>query len=151
MVDTPALGAGSLWSGGSSPSKCTKFNIFNLLIMILTIQDVYDQLTHKLSEPFVNNDSKTLIESIRYYLQQYNKDSTIDLRTSPDWKQRMKGEYLSLKEKTEKLHKALIKWDAGTVVPQCNTPIEVLQTQYKHMTNYLNTLEVRMELEGIEY
>lgn len=119
--------------------------------MILSIQDIHDQLTHKLSEPFVNNDSKTLIESILHYLRQYNQDSTIDLRTSPDWKHRVKGEYLSLKEKANKLHKTLIKWDAGTVVPQCNTPIEVLQTQYKHMTNYLNTLEVRMELEGIEY
>ena len=118
--------------------------------MLLSIQDIHDQLTHKLSEPFINNDSMALIKSIIVYLEQYNKDSTIDLRTSPDWKQRMKGEYLSLKEKTEKLHKTLIKWDAGTVVPQCNTPIEVLQTQYKHMTNYLNTLEVRMELEGID-
>lgn len=119
--------------------------------MLLSIQDIHDQLAHKLSETFVDNDSKTLIKSIMVYLEQYNKDSTIDLRTSSDWKERLRGEYLSLKEKTEKLHKTLIKWDAGTVVPQCNTPIEVLQTQYKHMTNYLNTLEVRMELEGIEY
>lgn len=119
--------------------------------MLLSIQDIYDQLTHKLSEPFINNDSKVLIESILYYLKQCNQDSTIDLRTSPDWKERVKGEYLYLKDKTDKLHKALIKWDAGTVVPQSNTPIEVLQTQYKHMTNYLNTLEVRMELENIDY
>ena len=119
--------------------------------MLLSVQDIHDQLAHKVSEPFVDNDSKTLIKSIMVYLEQYNKDSTIDLRTSPDWKERLRGEYLSLKEKIEKLHKALIKWDAGTVVPQCNTPIEVLQTQYKHMINYLATIEVRMELEGIDY
>lgn len=119
--------------------------------MLLSIQDIHDQLAHKLSEPFVDNDSKTLIKSIMVYLEQYNKDSTIDLRTSSDWKERLRGEYLSLKERIEKLHKTLIRWEAGVVEPQCVTPIEVLQTQYEHMTNYLNTLEVRMELEGIEY
>lgn len=119
--------------------------------MLLSIQDIHDQLAHKLSEPFVNDDSKTLIKSIMVYLEQYTKDSTIDLRTSPDWKERLRGEYLSLKERIEKLHKTLIRWEAGVVEPQCVTPIEILQTQYEHMTNYLDTLEVRMELEGIKY
>lgn len=118
--------------------------------MILTIQDIHDQLTHKLSEPFVNNDSRTLIQSILYYLQQYNKDSTIDLRTSPDWKQRLKGEYLQLKDRRNKLHTTLVKIGAGTIEFKGKTPIELLFKQQDAMDAYLEILEMRAELEGIE-
>lgn len=118
--------------------------------MLLSIQDIYDQLTHKLSEPFVNNDSKTLIESILYYLQQYNKDSTIDLRTSPDWKKRLKGEYLQLKDRRNKLHTTLVKIGAGTIDFKGKTPISLLFKQQDAMDAYLELLEMRAELEGIE-
>ena len=121
-----------------------------LLIMLLSIQDIYDQLTHKLSEPFVNNDSRTLIESILFYLQQYNKDSTIDLRTSPDWKKRLKGEYLQLKDRRNKLHTTLVKIGAGTIDFKGKTPINLLFKQQDAMDAYLELLEMRAELEGIE-
>lgn len=120
-----------------------------LLIMLLSIQDIYDQLTHKLSEPFANNDSKTLIESILYYLKQYNMDLTIDLRTSPDWKERLKGEYLQLKDRRNKLHITLVKNAAGTIQFKGNTPISLLIKQEEFMDAYLNILEMRAELEGI--
>ena len=118
--------------------------------MVLSIQDIHDQLTHKLSEPFVNNDSKTLIESILYYLQQYNKDTTIDLRTSPDWKKRLKGEYLQLKDRKNKLHTTLVKNAAGTIQFKGNTPINLLIKQEEFMGAYLDILEMRAEYEGIE-
>jgi hypothetical protein len=117
--------------------------------MLLSVQDIHDQLTHKLSEPFVDGDSKTLIESIRYYLQQYNKDSTIDLRTSPDWKQRLRGEYLQLKDRRNKLHTTLVKIGAGTLEFKGNTPIELLFKQQDAMDAYIEILEMRAELEGI--
>lgn len=118
--------------------------------MLLSIQDIYDQLAHKLSEPFVNNDSKTLIESILFYLQQYNKDSTIDLRTSSDWKERLRGEYLQLKDRRNKLHTTLVKNAAGTIQFKGNTPISLLIKQEEFMDAYLNILEMRAEYEGIE-
>lgn len=118
--------------------------------MLLSIQDIYDQLAHKLSEPFVNNDSKTLIESILYYLKQYNMDSTIDLRTSSDWKERLKGEYLQLKDRRNKLHTTLVKIAAGTIEFKGKTPVNLLFKQQDAMDAYLELLEMRAELEGIE-
>lgn len=118
---------------------------------MLSLEQIRTKLQDISSNEFTSPETRELIESVWNYLVMVKKDPTLEKRLSNDWRERVLGEYLSLKDKTEKLHKTLIKWDAGTVVPQCNTPIEVLQTQYKHMTNYLNTLEVRMELEGINY
>lgn len=118
---------------------------------MLSLEQIRTKLQDISSNEFTSPETRKLVESVWEYLVMVAKDPTLEKRLSNDWRERVLGEYLSLKDKTEKLHKTLIKWDAGTVVPQCNTPIEVLQTQYKHMTNYLNTLEVRMELEGINY
>ena len=75
---------------------------------------------------------------------------TIDLMNSTDYKDRFKAEYYQLKIRTEKLHKMLVKYDAGTLNFKPSCSIEVLLTQEKHMLNYLHTLEVRAEIEGID-
>ena len=66
-----------------------------------------------------------------------------------DYKERMAQEYRELKERYEKLHRIIVKYEAGTLefTPSC--PIGLLKAQAKAMGEYLYTLEVRAEIEGI--
>lgn len=65
------------------------------------------------------------------------------------YQKRFIKEYYELKEKYEKLHKVLIKYDAKTLEfkPACG--IRVLRKQAKAMGTYLYCLEVRAQTEGI--
>ena len=67
-----------------------------------------------------------------------------------DYKQRMIEEYQQTKARYQKLHKMLVKHDAGTVdfTPTC--PIGLLREQKKTMGLYLNILEIRAEIEGVD-
>ena len=67
-----------------------------------------------------------------------------------DYKERMKIEYQQVKERYNKLHKMLVKHDAGKLefTPTC--PIELLKEQASAMGRYLYILEVRAEIESIE-
>jgi hypothetical protein len=67
-----------------------------------------------------------------------------------DWQRRFIDEYHSLKDKYTKLHKMVVKYEAGTLEfePECS--IEVLKNQKRAMGQYLYWLEVRSEIEGIE-
>lgn len=66
-----------------------------------------------------------------------------------DYRERMKIEYYELKNRYDKLHTMLNKWEAGTLdfTPSC--PKELLKRQKSCMGNYLNCLEIRAEIEGI--
>lgn len=66
-----------------------------------------------------------------------------------DYKDRMLQEYRELKERYDKLHRIIIKYEAGTLdfTPTC--PIELLKKQAKAMGEYLYILEVRAEIEGV--
>ena len=48
-----------------------------------------------------------------------------------------------------KLHKMLIKYDAGTLEFQPTCPIELLRKQKSTMGEYLNILEIRAEIEKV--
>lgn len=67
-----------------------------------------------------------------------------------DYKLRMINEYKELKEKYDKLHKMLVKYDAGKLdfTPTC--PIDLLRKQASFMGQYLYILEVRAVIEGID-
>lgn len=67
-----------------------------------------------------------------------------------DYKDRMKVEYTQLKDKYDKLHKMLVKYDAGKLgfTPTC--PIELLREQASVMGRYLYILEVRAVIEEVE-
>lgn len=67
-----------------------------------------------------------------------------------DYKQRMIEEYQQAKALYQKLHKILVKKDAGTLdfTPTC--PIGLLREQAEIMGRYLYTLEVRAEMEGVD-
>ena len=75
---------------------------------------------------------------------------TIELMTSGNYVDRFQAEYLQTKIRYEKLHRLLVKHDAGTLdfTPSC--PIELLKHQAKMMGQYLYDLEVRAEIENIK-
>lgn len=75
---------------------------------------------------------------------------TIELMNSDDFKDRFVAEYRQTKIRYDKLHKMLIKYEAGTLnfEPKCS--LELLTEQAKHMGLYLKCLEIRAEIEGIE-
>ena len=67
-----------------------------------------------------------------------------------DYKQRMIEEYQQTKARYQKLHKMLVKYDAGTLdfTPTC--PTGLLRDQQSTMGHYLNILEIRAEMEDID-
>lgn len=77
-------------------------------------------------------------------------DYLLGLLQSDDYKERMRGEYYFVKEKYEKLHKMIIKREAGKLdfSPAC--PMEQWKAQAAAMGSYLYQLEVRAYMEDIE-
>ena len=74
---------------------------------------------------------------------------TIELMNSNNYKERFKAEYWQTKIRYEKLHKIVIKIDAGTLPFKTDTPSHLLESQANFMGNYLRILEIRAEIEGI--
>ena len=72
-----------------------------------------------------------------------------DLIISSDYKARFVGEYVELKIRYNKLHKMLIKYEAGTLGFEPTCDISILEEQAYHMGNYLKQLEIRAEIEKI--
>lgn len=74
---------------------------------------------------------------------------TIKLMTSEDYKDRFIAEYQQTKIRYDKLHKTLVRHDAGTL-PFELTNISLLREQAAAMGKYLYLLEERAELEQID-
>ena len=74
---------------------------------------------------------------------------TVELMNSSDYKDRFRAEYYQTKIRYEKLHKTVVKYEAGTLnfTPSCS--IELLKAQKRAMGEYLYNLEVRAEFEKI--
>lgn len=68
----------------------------------------------------------------------------------PAYVSRMIDEYHELKDKYNKLHRMLVKHEAGTLDFEPTCPIELLEHQANVMDEYLHTLEVRAEIENVE-
>ena len=75
---------------------------------------------------------------------------TVELMNSADYKDRFKAEYYQTKIRYEKLHKMVVKYEAGTLDFEPTCDINIFEDQLYHMGNYLKTLEVRAEIEKIE-
>ena len=58
-------------------------------------------------------------------------------------------EYKELKEKYTKLHKMLVKFDAGKLEFEPTCPIELLREQAAVMGKYLYILETRAVIEDV--
>lgn len=74
----------------------------------------------------------------------------IALLESDDYKERAKGEYYFVKDKYEKLHRMIIKREAGKLDFTPNCPMEQWKAQAAAMGQYLYQLEVKAELEDVE-
>ena len=75
---------------------------------------------------------------------------TVEMMFSDDYKERFKAEYWQTKVRYNRLHKMIIRYEAGTLdfTPSC--PIEILKEQRRHMGEYLHSLEVRAEIESVD-
>ena len=65
------------------------------------------------------------------------------------YKDRMREEYLQLKDRYDKLHRMVTKYEAGTLdfTPTCS--LDLLKAQKKAMGEYLHCLEIRAEIEEV--
>ena len=75
---------------------------------------------------------------------------TVEMMNSPDYKERFKAEYFQTKIRYGKLHEMILKYDADILefTPSC--PILLLREQEATMARYLECLEIRAKIEGIE-
>ena len=69
---------------------------------------------------------------------------------APAYVNRMINEYHELKDKYTKLHRMLVKHEAGTLDFEPTCPIELLEHQANVMGEYLHILEIRAEIENVE-
>lgn len=76
--------------------------------------------------------------------------NTCALMLSSNYKNRFLAEYMQTKERYNRLHKMIVKYEAGKLdfTPCCS--LELLKKQASAMGNYLFILEVRAEIEGVE-
>lgn len=75
---------------------------------------------------------------------------TAALMNSADYKERFVAEHQQTKIRYDKLHRMIVKHDAGTLDFKPACPIELLRQQKSCMGQYLYCLEVRAEIEGID-
>ena len=77
-------------------------------------------------------------------------NDTIENMQSADYKDRFKAEYQQTKIRYNKLHKMIVKAEAGALefVPTC--PLALLKEQKASMGKYLYCLEVRAIMENID-
>jgi hypothetical protein len=66
-----------------------------------------------------------------------------------DYEQRMVDEYWQTKERYDKLHRMIVKYEAGTLdfKPKCT--VGLLRDQLDTMQHYLEVLEIRAEIEDV--
>ncbi|MDU6902535.1 MAG: hypothetical protein E6387_00740 [Veillonella sp.] len=88
---------------------------------------------------------KTYMENLEQNLANTKKTEIKE----PEWQTRFRIEYSELKERYTKLHKMLVKYDAGTLEFKPTCPIELLRKQKATMGEYLNILEIRAEIEKV--
>ena len=75
---------------------------------------------------------------------------TIEMMQSDDYKERFKAEYQQVKISYDKLDEMTVKYEAGTLPFTPNCSLELLKQQKMFMGNYIRTLKIRAESEGIE-
>ena len=75
---------------------------------------------------------------------------TIELMNSSDYKDRFKAEYWQAKIRYDKLDDMTVKYEANTLNFNPNCSLELLKEQKKYLGNYIHTLKIRAEIEGIK-
>ena len=79
----------------------------------------------------------------------YIKD-TVDLMLSDNYKDRFRAEYFQTKERYQRLHLMIVKYEVNMLDFQPNCPLDLLKRQAKAMGEYLYILEMRAQLEQID-
>ena len=77
-------------------------------------------------------------------------EQIVELLKSDDYKERAKGEYFFVKDKYTKLHRMIVKREAGTITFEPNCPMKQWKDQAAAMGEYLHQLEIKAEIEGVE-
>lgn len=75
---------------------------------------------------------------------------TVEMMQSDDYKERFKAEYFQLSIRLAKLREMVEKWDAGTLDFEPTCPREIYDKQLLAMSQYLDVLEERAQIEGVE-
>ena len=75
---------------------------------------------------------------------------TKEMMCEKDYRVRFIAEYLQLKIRYDKLHRMIVRYEAGTLdfTPDCS--LELLKKQASLMGQYLYVLEMRAEIEGVD-
>ena len=113
-------------------------------------------MKRKKDEIEIENACESLAEKVVNLLfpeenAMHPKQEPEQVNAVPDtWQDRMKREYHETKERYEKLHRMITKYEAGVLefTPTCS--IELLRRQKRHMGEYLHDLEIRGFVEGVE-
>lgn len=79
-----------------------------------------------------------------------DRERLYSLSESDNYKDRFLAEYIQLKDRYNKLHRMLIKWEAGTLNFKTTCPFGILEKQALLMGQYLKQLEIRAEIEDID-
>lgn len=82
-------------------------------------------------------------------LKKVELEGTISLMTSEDWRDRFVAEYLQTKIRYEKLHRMIVKREAGKLEFETPIPLESWKAQAQHMGMYLYELEKQAVIHGI--
>lgn len=77
-------------------------------------------------------------------------NDTAKLMKSEDWKDRFLAEYWQTRLRYENLHKMCVKYEAGTLDFEPNCSLKLLKQQREAMSEYLDILEIRAEIEDID-
>ena len=76
---------------------------------------------------------------------------TLPLMVSSDYKDRFIAEYMQTKIRYNRLHRIIVRYEAGTLDFKPTCPIEMLKEQAAAMGAYLFALEKRAECEEIVF
>ena len=106
-----------------------------------------------MAEENVENETELTVEEM---VKRFNQctdgielEDTVNLMTSDDYKKRFVAEYMQTKIRYNDLHIMITKMEAGTLnfTPTCS--MIILKNQKSFMSQYLNQLEIRAEIEKI--
>ena len=92
-------------------------------------------------------EMKEILTKLDRAIEEYRPDK--DSIINADYKVRVALEYSQLKERYNKLHSMIVKYEAGTIDFKPNCSLELLKKQAAAMGQYLYILEVRAEIENI--
>lgn len=116
----------------NTPQKETR-----LTLILLPIMDEITQKERQTNTTFNKIEMKDLKE-------------TATMMASADYKERFKAEYFQLKTRYDKLRAMVEKWDNGTLEFTPTSSRAIYDFQLRAMKDYLGTLQIRAELEGVD-